>query len=84
MAKMLLPVNISRMVEKKLNQKIETKTSCSTSSDGAQIFNNDFITRSSNLLSTSPGVADGTVQRLLYRIALAIPSVYLVFLLRLC
>jgi len=64
-ASMLLPVNISRMVERKLNQKIETKTSCQTSSDGAQIFNNDFITRSSNLLATSLGNLDpslGAVQ----------------------
>lgn len=56
--KTLLPIRISRMVDQKLSQKIETKTSCTSSSDGAQIFNNDFITRTSNLLATTPGLAD--------------------------
>jgi hypothetical protein len=54
----LLPQAISRMVDKKLNKNIETKTACSTSADGAQIFHNNFITRSTNLLWTTQGVGD--------------------------
>ena len=44
-----------------MNRNIETKTSVQTSSDGAQIFHNDFITRSTNLINTSQGTGDPVI-----------------------
>lgn len=41
-----------------MSDAMETKESLSSSSDGTEIFHNSFITRSTNLLATTPGVYD--------------------------
>lgn len=48
-------------VKRVLNKKIETKTACQTSTDGAEIYHNNFVTLNSTMLSTTPGPFDPTL-----------------------
>ena len=50
--------NIKRAVESVMKAHIETKMSCMSSTGGEQIYHNSFVTRSTNLLSTSQGITD--------------------------
>lgn len=56
--KMSRPVNIRKIVKQVLNKNVETKRSCTTSTDGAEIFHNNFIDLDANVLSTLQGVDD--------------------------
>jgi hypothetical protein len=51
-------VTIKKAVKQAMDMHVETKTSCQSSNDGVEIFHNNFITRSTNLLSTSQGSED--------------------------
>lgn len=50
--------NIRRIVKQVLNRNLETKRSNLTSTDGTQIFHNDFVSPDAALLSTTQGIAD--------------------------
>lgn len=47
-----------RDVQKLISKNIETKTSQETSTDGVEIFHNNFVTLTSNLLQTTQGTGD--------------------------
>lgn len=47
-----------RIVKRELNRNIETKQSVSTSTDGVEVFHNNFITLDNALLATTQGVQD--------------------------
>lgn len=49
---------VRRALTQKLNKTIETKTSCYTESDGAEMFHNTLYVRNSTLLKTTQGLGD--------------------------
>lgn len=49
---------VKKMINAALSKNIETKTSTYTSTDGVEIFHNNFVTLTSSLLATTPGVND--------------------------
>lgn len=59
---------IKQSVDVVMKSNIETKQSCLSSSDGQEFFHNDFITRVTNLLSTSQGSSDPGANASLNRI----------------
>lgn len=62
------PANIRKIVKQVLNRNIETKRSCLTSTDGAEIYHNNFIDLDANLLSTTQGVQDPVTNELNNRV----------------
>lgn len=55
-------ISLKKLVKKEINKNnnkmLETKTSCQTQSDGAEMFHNTLILRTSNMFSTTQGTAD--------------------------
>jgi len=59
---------IKQAVDTVMKSHIETKASCQSSSDGQQLLHNNFVTRTTNLLSTSQGVSDNASNSSLNRV----------------
>ena len=59
---------INKAIKKNNAKMIETKTSLTSNSDGAEIFNNSMLLRNSALLRTGQGITDPTNTNILNRI----------------
>ena len=60
--------SFKKAIRNEMAMQIETKSSHQSSSDGQQILHNNFITRVTNLLSTSQGTSDNASNSALNRI----------------
>lgn len=52
---------VKRMLKRELNKNLETKHANSTSTDGVEIFHNNFVTLDPTILFTTPGPLDPTL-----------------------
>lgn len=64
----VLQAAVRRAVVKQVNKNLETKRGVQTSTDGVEIFHNNFVTLNSTVLSTTQGVEDPILTSLNNRI----------------
>lgn len=60
-ASSVLQAAVRRALAQRMNKVIETKRGCQTSTDGVEIFHNNFVTLNSTMLATSNGPNDPTL-----------------------
>jgi hypothetical protein len=60
--------SVKQAVKKEISMQVETKASCQSSSDCQEIFHNNFITRNTNLLTTSQGTSDNVQNSVLVQL----------------
>jgi hypothetical protein len=64
----ILAVSVKRAIKTEIGMQVETKASCMSSSDGQQVLHNNFVTRVTNILSTSQGTSDNMGNNQLNRV----------------